>query len=71
MESYKHSTGREVTITEAEVRQLYIQVCKFSLASNFFWGLWAILQSQYSSIDFDFQRFVPLTEAPIGYKGSL
>lgn len=57
LESYKHSSGREVTVTETEVTQLYIQVCKFSLASNFFWGLWAILQSQYSSIDFDFQRY--------------
>uniref|UniRef100_A0A7N8X1M1 ethanolamine kinase n=1 Tax=Mastacembelus armatus TaxID=205130 RepID=A0A7N8X1M1_9TELE len=63
LESYKHSTGREVTVTEAEVTQLYIQVCKFSLASNYFWGLWAILQSYYSSIDFDFQRLV-LKEAP-------
>lgn len=33
LESYKHSTGREVTVTEAEVTQLYIQVCKFSLVS--------------------------------------
>uniref|UniRef100_A0AAQ4S885 ethanolamine kinase n=1 Tax=Gasterosteus aculeatus aculeatus TaxID=481459 RepID=A0AAQ4S885_GASAC len=58
LESYKHSTGHEVTVTEAEVTQLYVQVCKFSLASNFFWGLWAILQSRFSSIDFDFERFV-------------
>ncbi|XP_023008806.1 ethanolamine kinase 1 [Maylandia zebra] len=57
LESYKHSTGREVTVTEAEVTQLYIQVCKFSLASSFLWGLWAILQSRFSSIDFDFQRY--------------
>ncbi|KAK2842656.1 hypothetical protein Q5P01_012856 [Channa striata] len=57
LESYKQSTGCEVTVTEAEVTQLYIQVCKFSLASNFFWGLWAVLQSHYSSIDFDFQRY--------------
>ncbi|KAF7650120.1 hypothetical protein LDENG_00131010 [Lucifuga dentata] len=60
LESYKRSAGREVAVTEAEVTQLYIQVCKFSLASNFFWGLWAMLQAQYSSIDFDFQRFVLL-----------
>uniref|UniRef100_A0A8C7Z2H4 ethanolamine kinase n=1 Tax=Oryzias sinensis TaxID=183150 RepID=A0A8C7Z2H4_9TELE len=32
-------------------------------ASNFFWGLWAILQSRFSSIDFDFQRFVWLPTA--------
>ncbi|RVE71289.1 hypothetical protein OJAV_G00050420 [Oryzias javanicus] len=57
LESYKHNTGREVAVTEADVTQLYIQVCKFSLASNFFWGLWAILQSRFSSIDFDFQRY--------------
>ncbi|XP_008309740.1 ethanolamine kinase 2 isoform X1 [Cynoglossus semilaevis] len=57
LQSYKESTGREATVTEAEVTQLYIQVCKFSLASNLFWGLWAILQSHYSSIDFDFQRY--------------
>ncbi|XP_054475927.1 ethanolamine kinase 1 [Anoplopoma fimbria] len=57
LESYKHSKGHEVTVTEAEVTQLYIQVCKFSLASNFFWGLWAILQSRFSSIDFDFLRY--------------
>uniref|UniRef100_A0A8C7G6I7 ethanolamine kinase n=1 Tax=Oncorhynchus kisutch TaxID=8019 RepID=A0A8C7G6I7_ONCKI len=24
--------------------------------SNFFWGLWAILQARYSSIDFNFER---------------
>ncbi|XP_013882056.1 ethanolamine kinase 1 [Austrofundulus limnaeus] len=57
LESYKRSSGRGVSVTEAEVTQLYVQVCKFSLASNFFWGLWAILQSRYSSIDFDFQRY--------------
>lgn len=33
LESYKHSTGCGVTVTEAEVTQLYIQVCKFSLVS--------------------------------------
>ncbi|XP_008409032.1 ethanolamine kinase 1 isoform X1 [Poecilia reticulata] len=57
LESYKRSTGRNVTVTDEEVTKLYVQVCKFSLASNFFWGLWAILQSRYSSIDFDFQRY--------------
>ncbi|KAK5901783.1 hypothetical protein CesoFtcFv8_007108 [Champsocephalus esox] len=57
LQSYNHSTGREVTVTEAEVTKLYVQVCKFSLASNFFWGVWAILQSRFSSIDFDFERY--------------
>ncbi|XP_034031764.1 ethanolamine kinase 1-like isoform X2 [Thalassophryne amazonica] len=57
LESYKHSTAREVTVTDGELSQLYIQVCKFSLASNLLWGFWAILQSRFSSIDFDFQRY--------------
>lgn len=33
LESYKHGSGREVTVTEAEVTQLYHHVCKFSLVS--------------------------------------
>uniref|UniRef100_A0A673ZS85 ethanolamine kinase n=1 Tax=Salmo trutta TaxID=8032 RepID=A0A673ZS85_SALTR len=57
LESYKHSVGLEATVTEPEVQKLYVQVCKFSLASNFLWGLWAILQARYSSIDFDFERY--------------
>ncbi|XP_068595649.1 ethanolamine kinase 1 [Brachionichthys hirsutus] len=57
LESWKRSSGRDATVTEAEVTRLYVHACKFSLASNFLWGLWAILQSRYSSIDFDFQRY--------------
>ncbi|XP_059190620.1 ethanolamine kinase 2 isoform X2 [Centropristis striata] len=60
LQSFKQSAGGDdvvVTVTEEEVTQLYVQVCKFSLASNFFWGLWAILQSRFSSIDFDFHRY--------------
>lgn len=34
LESYKHSTGVETTVTEQEVSELYVQVCKFSLVSN-------------------------------------
>ncbi|XP_019896086.1 ethanolamine kinase 1 isoform X3 [Esox lucius] len=55
LKSYKHSVKLEAIVTEQEVQDLYVQVCKFSLASNFFWGLWAILQARYSSIDFDFE----------------
>ncbi|XP_061780777.1 ethanolamine kinase 2 [Nerophis lumbriciformis] len=57
LESYKRCRGQDVTVTQAEVTRLNVQVCKFSLASNFFWGLWAVLQSQSSSIDFDFHRY--------------
>ncbi|KAJ0069853.1 hypothetical protein NL108_015407, partial [Boleophthalmus pectinirostris] len=53
LKNYNQETGREVT--EQEVTRLYIHVCKFSLASNLFWGMWAVLQSRFSSIDFDFR----------------
>ncbi|CAF89876.1 unnamed protein product, partial [Tetraodon nigroviridis] len=31
LESYKHGSGLEVQVTDAEVTRLYLQVCKFSL----------------------------------------
>lgn len=55
LQNYKQHTGSDVT--EQEVTRLYVQVCKFSLASNLFWGMWAMLQSRFSSIDFDFNRY--------------
>ncbi|KAL0967966.1 hypothetical protein UPYG_G00260440 [Umbra pygmaea] len=57
LKSYKQSVKLEDKVTDQEVQDLYVQVCKFSLASNFFWGLWAILQARFSSIDFDFERY--------------
>ncbi|XP_063128534.1 ethanolamine kinase 2 isoform X1 [Rattus norvegicus] len=41
-----------------EVERLYAQVNKFALASHFFWALWALIQNQYSTINFDFLRCV-------------
>ncbi|KAG8226117.1 hypothetical protein J437_LFUL006747 [Ladona fulva] len=42
------------SVCEREVNELYIQVNKFSLASNLFWGIWALIQAEHSTIDFDF-----------------
>ncbi|XP_047658589.1 ethanolamine kinase 2 isoform X2 [Tachysurus fulvidraco] len=44
-------------ITQREVNTLYVQVCKFSLASHLSWGLWALLQAKYSTINFDFLKY--------------
>eukprot|EP01029_Cantina_marsupialis_P022604 TRINITY_DN5521_c0_g1_i1.p1 TRINITY_DN5521_c0_g1~~TRINITY_DN5521_c0_g1_i1.p1 ORF type:complete len:215 (-),score=54.50 TRINITY_DN5521_c0_g1_i1:370-1014(-) len=33
---------------------------RFALASHFFWGLWAIIQSRHSPIDFDFLGYAML-----------
>ncbi|XP_030624947.1 ethanolamine kinase 1 isoform X1 [Chanos chanos] len=60
LESYKEhkGLGREVSNTEVEV--LFIQVNRFALASHFLWGLWALIQAQYSTIDFDFLGYAVL-----------
>ncbi|KAK7877701.1 hypothetical protein WMY93_031588 [Mugilogobius chulae] len=55
LQNYNQETGSDVT--QQEVTRLYVQVCKFSLASNLFWGMWAVLQAQFSSIDFDFSSY--------------
>lgn len=41
-------------ITEQDVHQLYVQVNAFALASHFFWTIWALIQAEHSSIDFDY-----------------
>uniref|UniRef100_A0AAY4DHB5 ethanolamine kinase n=2 Tax=Denticeps clupeoides TaxID=299321 RepID=A0AAY4DHB5_9TELE len=56
LETFKRCTGLVDPVTEHEVQELYIKVCKFSQASHFNWGLWAILQATYSTINFDFVK---------------
>lgn len=41
-------------VLESDINQLYNHVNKFVLLSHFFWGCWALIQSQNSYIDFDF-----------------
>ncbi|KAF5894010.1 ethanolamine kinase 1, partial [Clarias magur] len=54
LEAYKEYKDQGTEVSEAEVEVLYVQVNRFALASHFFWGLWALIQAQYSTIDFDF-----------------
>uniref|UniRef100_A0A8D0LCS4 ethanolamine kinase n=1 Tax=Sphenodon punctatus TaxID=8508 RepID=A0A8D0LCS4_SPHPU len=54
LEAYKEYKGFGTDVTEKEVEMLYVQVNQFALASHFFWGLWALIQAKYSTIDFDF-----------------
>ncbi|KAJ8396692.1 hypothetical protein AAFF_G00015300 [Aldrovandia affinis] len=56
LENYKQCLGLQPTVSAQEVHSLYVKVCKFSLVSHFSWGLWALLQARYSTIDFDFLR---------------
>ncbi|XP_078409752.1 ethanolamine kinase 1 isoform X2 [Cetorhinus maximus] len=54
LEALKEYKGLGTEVTDKEVEVLYFQVNLFALASHFFWGLWALIQSRYSTIDFDF-----------------
>ncbi|CAK8671283.1 unnamed protein product [Clavelina lepadiformis] len=39
---------------------LYKQVNKFALASHLSWGIWALVQAKYSTIDFDYKEYSKL-----------
>lgn len=54
---YDQLNNRKQAIDEERIEQLYVQICKCSLASHLLWGSWALLQSQYSTIDFDFVKY--------------
>jgi ethanolamine kinase len=45
---------RNAAYTEAAAEQLYREVQVLGLASNLYWGLWGVLQAQYSTLDFDY-----------------
>ncbi|KAG5835448.1 hypothetical protein ANANG_G00244120 [Anguilla anguilla] len=47
-------------MSQHKLETLYVQVNKFTLASHFFWGFWALIQAKYSSIDFDFLGYAVL-----------
>ncbi|XP_055843001.1 ethanolamine kinase [Episyrphus balteatus] len=41
-------------VSDEQVETLYVQVNQFALAAHFFWTIWALIQAEYSTIDFDF-----------------
>jgi len=43
-----------------EVRKVVREANVFSLASHMFWAVWAIVQSRYSAIDFDYLEYFQL-----------
>ncbi|XP_072234062.1 ethanolamine kinase 1 [Leuresthes tenuis] len=60
LEAYKEHKGQSRAVTDREVEILYVQVNQFALASHFFWGLWALIQAKFSTIDFDFLGYAVL-----------
>ncbi|XP_060783108.1 ethanolamine kinase 1 [Neoarius graeffei] len=57
LQSVRINSRVDSQITQREVNTLYVQVCKFSLASHLSWGLWALLQAKYSTINFNFLKY--------------
>ncbi|KAK1128529.1 hypothetical protein K0M31_002987 [Melipona bicolor] len=47
-------------VPENEINLLYLQVNKFVLLSHFFWGCWGLIQSEHSTIDFDFLEYAAI-----------
>lgn len=60
LEAYKEYKEQSTEVSSTEVEVLYVQVNRFALASHFFWGLWALIQAKYSTIDFDFLGYAVL-----------
>uniref|UniRef100_T1J443 ethanolamine kinase n=1 Tax=Strigamia maritima TaxID=126957 RepID=T1J443_STRMM len=55
--------GRDQSeVTANDVNLLYVQVNKFALASHMMWGLWSIVQSIHSTINFDYITQVQTSE---------
>ena len=53
--AYLHA--RKLEDSDDAVAQLVGEAMAYSLASNLYWGLWAIVQSQVSKIEFDFASY--------------
>lgn len=62
----KHYLGRrhellgidsDMRTLEDEAELLYQQVRKFTLAAHLFWGIWALIQAEHSTIKFDFMSY--------------
>lgn len=44
-------------VREEEVERLVFEMSEFALASHLLWGVWGLLQSKLSTIDFDFRGY--------------
>lgn len=44
--------------TEKEVESLFVQVNQFALLSHLVYGLWGLVQTEHSDINYDYLRYV-------------
>ncbi|GAA5810138.1 hypothetical protein MFLAVUS_003557 [Mucor flavus] len=57
---YLTENNNGVKPTSAEKEKLFEEVNAFSLASHFYWGLWAMVQAMVSDIDFNYMDYAVL-----------
>lgn len=58
LERYSELRGGGVAeVSDAEVEKLYTQTNWFTLGSHLFWAMWALVQSKYSDIDYDYLEY--------------
>merc|ERR1711991_864490 len=50
----------EDAVPESVLASLYTEANQFALVSHLHWGLWSLVQSKYSSIDFDYLDYARL-----------
>lgn len=48
----------EENVQDHIINKLYVQANQFALAAHLFWGIWCLIQVEYSNIDFDFVKYV-------------
>jgi ethanolamine kinase len=54
---YLEACGVDQSNLAEELDSLYLEASAFALASHLLWGLWALVQMQRSSIDFDYMAY--------------
>ncbi|KAI9101758.1 choline/ethanolamine kinase [Phlyctochytrium arcticum] len=57
LHTYLTHFNREESIDASVVEQLHDEVERFSLASHFYWAIWALVQVEISDIDFDYINY--------------
>ncbi|KAB0802137.1 hypothetical protein PPYR_04323 [Photinus pyralis] len=60
LRAYLSELHNSEEISDRDIHKLYVQANKFALASHMFWGVWALLQAEYSTIDFDFMGYAAI-----------
>ena len=54
LEAYYDSNKKDEKDLEKEINNMVEDIKWFDLASNFYWGTWALIQAALSSIDFNY-----------------